>query len=89
MGDSSKQLANNSFRLPNRPITVAVQLMARPLGRSLPHVRQGCACATGSLRKPLRAPDITDDATDWRKIGANPGTVERVNFRRCSILLSS
>jgi hypothetical protein len=33
-------------------------------------------------------PDITDAATDWRKIGADAGTLERVNFRRCSILLS-
>jgi hypothetical protein len=57
MGDSNKQVAKNSFRLPTRPITVAVQLIARPLGRSLSHVPPGLRVRNRLTIKTIRPPE--------------------------------
>jgi hypothetical protein len=70
MDDSSKQVAKNSFGLPNRLTTVAVHLFAWPLGRSLPHVRAGLRARNRLTTKTIASPDITDDATNWPQIAA-------------------
>ena len=70
MDDSSKQVAKNSFRLPNRPITVAVHLVARWLCRSLPHVCPGLRVRNRLTTKTIASPEITDHVTAWRQIAA-------------------
>ena len=67
MDDSSRQLAKTSFRLPNRLIALAVHLIARPLGRSLPHVCPGLRARNRLTAKTIAFPD---GATDWRQIAA-------------------
>ena len=56
MDDSSKQLAKNRFRLPNRLIAVAVHLIAWPLVRSLPHVCPGLRVRNRLTSKTIASP---------------------------------
>jgi hypothetical protein len=67
MDDSSKQVAKSSFRLPTVLITVAVHLIAGPLGRSLPHDCPGLRVCNRLTTETIESPD---DATAWRQIVA-------------------
>ena len=76
MEDSSKQVAESSFRLPTLRITVAVHLIAGPLGRSLPHVCPGLRVRNRLTTKTIASPD---DATDWRQIAAKQMVVSLIS----------
>ena len=80
MDDSSKQVAKNSFGLPNRLTTVAVQLFAWSLGRSLPHVPAGLRARNRLTYKTVASPDLTDDATDWRQTAAERNGCELIRL---------
>ena len=76
MDDSSKQDAKSGFRLPTVLITVAVHLIAEPLGRSLPHVCPGLRVRNRLTTKTIASPD---DATDWRQIAAKQMVVSLIS----------